>query len=72
MVIITQILMGLLHTKENDFIPFEKLTEEIVINWVKDYLGVQKIEEFVLYLTKQIKPWQKSYLNKKTLTNWKN
>ena len=33
---------------EPDFIPFEDLTERIVINWVKDELGPEKVIEIQL------------------------
>lgn len=35
--------IGFQAPKQKDFIPFENLTEEIVIGWVKDRLGQEQI-----------------------------
>lgn len=55
---------------EEDYIPFEDLTKEIVVGWVEKLLGKEKIEKIILSLEEQIEnqknppiktglPWQK-------------
>ena len=55
--------------EEDNIIPFEDLTEEIVIGWVEKSLGDEKIQEIILSLSQQIEnqknppiktglPWQ--------------
>ena len=37
-----------------DFIPYEELTEEDIIGWVESYLGEERLEQMELSLTNQI------------------
>lgn len=36
-----------LSLKTENFIPFDELTEEIVIDWVKDALGSERIDQYI-------------------------
>jgi hypothetical protein len=40
--------------ESESYIPYEDLTEEIVISWVKDYLGEEQLKEIELNLSTQI------------------
>lgn len=39
---------------ESDFIPYPDLTKEIVIGWVKDYFGKEKVDEIEATLADQV------------------
>jgi hypothetical protein len=40
--------------ESESYIPYKDLTEEIVIEWVKDYLGEEQLKEIELNLSTQI------------------
>jgi hypothetical protein len=40
--------------QDENFIPYAELTEEIVIGWVKDALGAEKVQEYENLLAAQI------------------
>jgi hypothetical protein len=41
--------------KQKDFIPFEDLTEEIIISWIKERLGQEKVSSIELNLIENMK-----------------
>jgi len=43
-----------LEAPESDFIPYSNLTKEIVVGWVKDHFGEEKVAEIEAALTNQI------------------
>lgn len=43
-----------LEAPESDFIPYSNLTKEIVVGWVKDYFGEEKVAEIEAALASQI------------------
>jgi hypothetical protein len=63
-----------------DYIPYEELTEEIVVGWVKESLGEEKLEEMEEMLSNRIEnqinpptlsglPWQDVTQNNPPLTD---
>jgi hypothetical protein len=47
------------NTESESYIPYENLTEEIVISWVKDYIGQEQLQEIELNLSTQIEQQKK-------------
>jgi hypothetical protein len=43
-----------LKAPESDFIPYSNLTKEIVVGWVKDHFGEEKVAEIEAALANQI------------------
>ena len=46
--------IGLERPEEDDLIPFADLTEELVIGWVKEKFGAEKVEEIESALKSQL------------------
>lgn len=43
------------------FIPYEQLTEQQVVNWVKNSLGEEMVNDIIESLKKQLEPSQPTY-----------
>lgn len=42
--------------ESENFIPFEELTEEVVIDWVKDALGSERIDQYIVTIEQRFGP----------------
>jgi len=40
--------------RADDIIPFEDLTEQLIIDWIKDKLGKKRVDSIIAYLQTQL------------------